>query len=119
MLERIRSLRSECPDAYIMVSLHWGGEHRLEPVIDQVVEAHALIDAGADILVCHHSHTLQRIEIYKGKYIYYSIGNFIFDQQAPVNSRTCMVTVSVTASGAHVETLPIVISDCVPDIVGE
>ena len=119
MLERIRTLRSECPDAYIMVSLHWGGEHQLEPVIDQVVEAHALIDAGADILVCHHSHTLQRIEIYKGKYIFYSIGNFIFDQQAPVNSRACMVTVSVTAGGAHVETLPIVISDCVPDIVGE
>ena len=59
--------------------------------------AKVLIDAGADILVCHHSHTLQRIEIYKGKYIFYSIGNFIFDQQAPVNSRACMVTVSVSS----------------------
>lgn len=115
--ERVRRLREECPSAYIIVSLHWGGEHTLKPVIDQKVEAHALIDAGADILVCHHTHTLQPTEIYKGKYIFYSIGNFIFDQEAPINSRACMVTISVTEQSAMVDALPIVITDCTPEVL--
>ncbi|MEZ5146693.1 MAG: CapA family protein [Bacteroidales bacterium] len=37
-----------------------------------------LIDAGADLIIGHHSHTVQPFEIYKGKYIFYSLGNFVF-----------------------------------------
>ena len=42
--------------------------------------AHQLIDAGADIVHGHHPHILQSTEIYKNKPIFYSLGNFIFDQ---------------------------------------
>lgn len=77
-------------------------------------QAHEYIDAGADALICHHTHTLQSIEEYHGKPIYYSIGNFIFDQRKPINSEACMVKVTVTADSVSYETLPIHIRNGVP-----
>ena len=105
-------LLSSC---FIIVSLHWGGEHTLKPIPLQRQQAHDLIDAGADALICHHTHTLQTIEQYQGKPIYYSIGNFIFDQHKPLNTRACMVKVTVTKDDAHFETIPIIINNCIPE----
>lgn len=114
LLARVHQLRSSDPTAVIIVSLHWGAEHTLKPVPRQRLEAHRLIDAGADALVCHHTHTLQTIEQYKGKAIYYSIGNFIFDQPKPLNSKACMVKLIITEKGMETTTIPIVINNCVP-----
>lgn len=114
LLVRVRQLKVEDPQCYVIVSLHWGGEHTLKPVPQQCQQAHLLIDAGADALICHHTHTLQTIEQYKGKPIYYSIGNFIFDQQKPINTKACMVKVTITKESSHVETIPIEIRKCVP-----
>ena len=96
MLVRIRALRVEDSTAVILVSLHWGQEHTLEPTPMQRRIAHRLIDAGADALICHHTHTLQTIEEYHGKYIYYSLGNFIFDQERDINRRTCIPQLIIT-----------------------
>jgi len=114
LLARVFRLRKADSTAVIIVSLHWGGEHTLQPVPSQRHDAHMLIHAGADILVCHHTHTLQTIEDYHGKAIYYSVGNFIFDQQKPLNSRACMVRLRIKKDGLHTETIPIVIRHCVP-----
>ena len=46
--------------------------------------AHAVIDAGADLILGHHPHLLKGIEVYKGKAIFYSLGNFAFDQYSMV-----------------------------------
>ena len=116
LLERVYRLRRADSTAVIIVSLHWGGEHTLQPVPLQRMEAHNLIRAGADILVCHHTHTLQTIEDYHGKMIYYSIGNFIFDQQKPINSRACIVSLHIKKDGLQVGTIPISIRRCVPYI---
>lgn len=112
---RVRQLKETDPCCYIIVSLHWGGEHTLRPVPLQRQQAHQLIDAGADALICHHTHTLQTIEQYQGKPIYYSIGNFIFDQKKPINSKACMVKVTIKKESSHIETIPIVIRNCVPE----
>ena len=114
--KRIRKIKKADPQAVVIVSLHWGAEHTSEPVPSQRLEAHRLINAGADALICHHPHTLQTIEHYKGRDIYYSIGNFIFDQQKPLNSKACMVKVEVTKD--HIITTPILINikRCVPCI---
>lgn len=66
---------------YIIINLHWGGkmENGYFPHPDQRKLAHKLIKSGADLIVGHHSHTIQPIEKYKGKYIFYSLGNFCFD----------------------------------------
>ena len=78
LLDRVHRLRKTDSTAVIIVSLHWGGEHTLKPVNSQRWDAHQLIRAGADVLVCHHTHTMQTIEEFQGKKIYYSVGNFIF-----------------------------------------
>src|SRR5262249_35794721 len=63
----------------LAMSFHWGNEY--SPVnAHQEQIAHTVIDAGADIVVGHHPHVMERVEEYKGKPIFYSLGNFIFDQ---------------------------------------
>lgn len=114
LLERVNRLRKADSTAIIIVSLHWGGEHTLQPVPSQRIEAHQLILAGADVLVCHHTHTFQTVEDFHGKKIYYSVGNFIFDQQKPLNSRACIVQLNIKKDDLIVETIPIEIRMCVP-----
>ena len=62
----------------LVVSFHWGGELLTTPKEYQIELAHQVIDAGADLILGHHPHVIQGIEIYKGKVIAYSLGNFIF-----------------------------------------
>ena len=116
LLSRVYHLRQQDSTAVIIVSLHWGAEHKLEPVPRQKHDAHMLCLAGADVLICHHTHTLQTIEDFRGHKIYYSIGNFIFDQNKPLNSEACMVRLIVTADRLEVETIPVEIRQCVPVI---
>ncbi len=59
--------------------VHWGNEFIDRPYVDQKKFGHWLIDIGFDLIVGLHSHVLQGFEIYKGKYIFYSIGNFLFN----------------------------------------
>ena len=119
LLQRVFRLRQADSTAVIIVSLHWGGEHTLEPVPRQRHDAHMLIRAGADVLICHHTHTLQTIEDYHGHKIYYSIGNFIFDPTKPMNARACIVRLTITdeKDGLQTETIPIDIRHCVPRTV--
>ena len=116
LLRRVSRLRRSDPSAVIIVSLHWGAEHTLKPTPSQRLEAHRLIQAGADALVCHHTHTLQTVERYHGRPVYYSIGNFIFDQQKPINSQACMVKIEVTPDSVKTTTIPISIKHCVPQL---
>ena len=119
LVTQVQRLRAEKPRAVIVVSLHWGAEHTLKPVPQQRQQARRLIDAGADLLVCHHTHTLQTVEEYRGKRIYYSIGNFIVDPSQPVNRQSCVVRLNVTADDLSVETLPVTIDNCTPRLQGE
>ncbi|MCQ2534589.1 MAG: CapA family protein [Clostridia bacterium] len=62
----------------IIVSMHWGVERDYSPRYEQTDLGHQLIDYGADIVIGHHPHRLQPIERYNGKYIVYSLSNFVF-----------------------------------------
>ena len=117
MLMQVSRIKKDDPSAVVIVSFHWGGEHTLEPVPSQRLEARGLIDAGADALICHHTHTLQSVEHYRGKPIYYSIGNFIFDQQKPLNSKVAMVQLTITAADVQEKMIPVEIRRCVPYII--
>ena len=71
-------MRPNCD--FIIVFAHWGIEYKDKETKEQVVLGHELIDAGADLIIGSHPHVIQPIEIYKNKAIFYSLGNFIFDQ---------------------------------------
>ncbi|MBQ9584645.1 MAG: CapA family protein [Muribaculaceae bacterium] len=116
LVARVKDLKAHDPGCCVIVSLHWGAEHMLRPAVQQLSQAHQLIDAGADCLICHHTHTMQSIERYKGKSIYYSIGNFIFDQQRDINSRACMVQLTITSHDIEANTIPVIIKNCVPEV---
>lgn len=62
----------------VIVSYHWGDELDYTPNAKQVKLGRATIDAGADLVVGHHSHRINPIECYNGRYICYSLGNFSF-----------------------------------------
>lgn len=97
LLARVKRLRATEPSAVIVVSMHWGWEHQLQPTPMQRVQARQLADAGANALVCHHTHTLQTMEQYHDCQIFYSIGNFIFDQYKPINAKAAIVQLVITA----------------------
>lgn len=65
----------------IIISLHWGLQFEKLPLPMYINFAHKLVEAGADLIIGHGPHVLQKIEKYKGKIIVYSLGNFIFDQE--------------------------------------
>ena len=66
---------------YVIPIIHFGKEnsHQLEE--EQVSSAKAYIDAGASLVVGHHAHTLQGVEIYNDKPIIYNLGNFLFNNE--------------------------------------
>jgi poly-gamma-glutamate synthesis protein (capsule biosynthesis protein) len=64
----------------LIVSLHSGEEYQKEPTQFQIKFSKMAIDAGADIVVGHHPHFIQPNEKYNAGYIFYSLGNFVFDQ---------------------------------------
>lgn len=66
-----------------IVYAHWGHEYHEEPSAAQREMAHSFVDAGADIVIGSHPHVIQPAEVYQGKMILYSLGNFLFDQIQP------------------------------------
>lgn len=64
----------------VIVFAHWGDEYTPVANAQQVAAAHAFIDAGAHLVIGAHPHVVQNIEVYKGRAIFYSLGNFMFDQ---------------------------------------
>ena len=75
----------------LAVSLHWGVEESFTVTPEQVDFARKLLDDGADMILGHHPHQFQGMEIYKGKPIIYSMGNFLFDQNDPENMESFIV----------------------------
>ncbi len=78
MTEAVKEARQQAD--FVIVSMHAGDEYSIKPNDSQISFAHSAIDAGADLVIGHHPHVVQTIEEYKNKYIFYSLGNFIFDQ---------------------------------------
>lgn len=76
IINDIKNVKKECD--ILILSLHWGIANNQYINKKAIKYAHQFIDAGADVIVGHHSHLSKGIEIYKGKPIFYSLGNFIF-----------------------------------------
>lgn len=78
MLEDIRKAKQQVD--IVVVSMHWGIHFTEAEIAEYQFEyAHDAIDAGADLILGHHAHILKPIEVYKGKVIFYSLGNFAME----------------------------------------
>lgn len=92
----------------VIVYFHWGVEYATEPQADQVKLAHRVIDGGADLLVGSHPHVAQPLERYHGRWIAYSLGNFVFDQSGPNTHRGLLLKALVRGKQiTEVASLPI------------
>lgn len=74
-IEKAKELTS-----FLVVTFHYGSEYHKTPNEKQKNWSKLAIDYGADLVIGHHPHVTQPVENYNGKYIAYSLGNFIFDQ---------------------------------------
>lgn len=86
---------------FVVVTMHAGTEYTREPNQSQIDFAHASIDAGADLIIGAHPHWIQTTEQYKGKYIFYSLGNFVFDQEWSQETKEgLMLKISLSKNGS-------------------
>jgi len=83
--------------------LHWGVEFVNYPYIEQIIFAHHLIDMGFDLIIGAHPHILQGYEVYKGKRIFYSIGNFVFNMPWEATKYGLIVTLEYSGDEFYVD----------------
>jgi poly-gamma-glutamate synthesis protein (capsule biosynthesis protein) len=101
----------------LIVYLHWGIEGK-EVQKKQVSLAHGIIGLGADMVIGSHTHLFQDIEKYRGKYIFYGLGNFIFDMQADPTKYSAFVTLKILdrkISGVRIT--PVYLKDFRPEVI--
>lgn len=101
----------------VVVAFHWGSEASNAPDDIQQTLAHLAIDNGADLVVGHHPHVLQGIELYKGKYIAYSLANFCFggnsnptDKDTMIFQQSFTVTQDGTITPGDIKIIPCSVS---------
>jgi len=87
IIKEIKTVRRKNPHKFIIVSIHWGNEYQSTSSPAQRELANQIIAAGADLIVGHHPHVVQEIELIQGSPVFYSLGNFIFDQQSLPETR--------------------------------
>ena len=79
----------------IIINFHWGKEKAHYPEESEINFAHEAINLGADIIVGHHPHVLQGVEIYRDKLIVYSLGNFIFGGNSRTLDRSAVLRIKI------------------------
>ncbi len=100
---------------FVIVMPHWGIEYKDVSSDFQKEWAYKFIDSGADVVVGAHPHVVQTLEFYKGKPIFYSLGNFIFDQYfSKETSEGLVLNFSISESKIKIELLPISIGTSSP-----
>ena len=116
MEEEIKNFKQENPESYVVVILHWGMEYQSSPTLSQRKGARRLIRTGADAIIGHHPHVIQKEEYFKGKPIFYSLGNFVFDQRKPETSQSLIVQLNFTSIGYSIKLHPATINNCKPEL---
>lgn len=95
-------------ETHIVVMMHWGDEYQPVHNTTQETIAHALVDAGVDAVIGSHPHVVQDIEVYNGAPIFYSLGNFIFDQYWNADVRSGLaLRVTHDETGERYQLVPI------------
>ena len=83
----------------VVVMIHWGVELDARPRQYQIAQAHRMIDAGADVIFGSHPHRLQPVETYRGRPIFYSLGNLVWPRLTPATWTSAVAEVIVEPDG--------------------
>lgn len=113
-----KELNSLPNDAFKVLYIHWGNEYINRPSSAQKKFAHWLIDIGFDLIIGMHPHVLQGYEEYNGKYIFYSLGNFVFEMAWEPTKIGAIVKFDLDTKQPSVEYIHIE-NDCTPVVVDE
>lgn len=114
--ELIKQARENGSDM-IVVYFHYGNEYSRSPNEDQIAMSHEVIDAGADVVLGSHPHVTQGIEVYNGKPIFYSLGNFIFDQSNPATHSAYFVEIDMVNDTGICTVYPVDIVGYIPQFM--
>ena len=99
LLDEIDDFHHKHPDTHIVVVLHWGVEFQPYPSIRQRALANKLSEAGVAAVIGHHPHILQPIDTIGTMPVYYSIGNFVFDQNIPKAKESMIARLTFHSDG--------------------
>ncbi len=116
--EKIKRLESSSD--IVIVNVHWGEEYEHQFNKEQRSLAYSLIDSGADIIIGHHPHVIQGMEIHENRPIFYSLGNFIFDQYFSQDTQEGLaVELEFKGGKAEFNLLPIISRESLVDLPDE
>lgn len=100
--------------SFVLVFMHYGNEYSTSPNDAQTNISHELIDFGADVVIGSHPHVPQGIEMYKGKPIFYSLGDFIFDLQREGTLDTYFVEIDLVGDEGICTLYPVHLTNYLP-----
>jgi len=102
IIDRIRKLKED--NDLVIVNIHFGNEYQGQSNDKQKKMARKMVDSGADIIIGHHPHVIQDYEIYQEKPIFYSLGNFIFDQYfSPETQEGLAIKITIKEESNNIE----------------
>ena len=115
MINRIKEVKENSD--YVIAIIHFGWEDHHELEQEQISSAREYINAGADMVVGHHAHTLQGVEMYNDKPIIYNLGNFLFNQ---ATVETALFQVQLHDDGTmDYYMIPALQKDCFTDLADD
>ena len=115
----IREYRDNNPKAKIITILHWGVEMQTSPNPQQKIDAQRLIMAGADAIIGHHPHVVQPTKTINGRTVWFSLGNFVFDQHFPDSRKAQMASLEIYKDTIICKTHNVEIVGNCPKLVNE
>lgn len=115
----IHRYKQSHPRHKVVAVLHWGIEYQPQPSLEQRRGAYLLAQAGADAVIGHHPHVLQPEVSVLGKPVFYSLGNFVFDQHRPSSCRSRIVRLDFTVGECRPAVYPVRIEGCKPRLLPE
>lgn len=117
MLPLIKEAKSKAD--LVFVHMHWGVEYDMEPSKRMKDLAKVISDAGADVIIGHHTHVLSSVDVYNNTIIFYGLGNFIFDQGWSRTKDSVIAQYHVSNNGqVKVELVPLRIREARPQQIG-
>jgi poly-gamma-glutamate capsule biosynthesis protein CapA/YwtB (metallophosphatase superfamily) len=97
---------------FVIVSFHWGTEYKPQANSDQRQLAHQVVDAGADLVIGHHPHVIQGLELYRDRLIAYSLGDFVWDHYSRETGETFVLRVTMRPQETpSVEVVPVYLDE--------